>query len=41
MTVQIIFFQDLELPQESLTDPRDEGMLTFDTLERSWKYAIW
>ena len=33
--------KDLKPPQEPLTDPRDEEILTFDTPGRSWECAIW
>ena len=33
--------KDLNPPQESLTEPRDEGILTIDTPGRSWEQAIW
>ena len=33
--------KDVKPPQEPLTDPRDEGILTFDVPGPSWEYAIW
>ena len=33
--------KDFKPPQKSLTDPRDEGIVTLDTLGRSWEHVIW
>ncbi len=33
--------KDLKPPRKSLTDPRDEEILTFDAPGRAWAYAIW